>query len=929
MKKAKNILLLTASLAGMLTLTSCNGETYSDKEFTYNTYLSTKPGTWNVHDWETSDESYITSFTEMGFYDVILDENKTNYKFVSEMASDFPIKVTIGAENPDGSQPEHDIGIDEIDAVRDSYYDGGNPTDGMIWDIKLNQNARWQDGTPIKADDYVQSLERQLSPKFVNFRADSYYSSTLVVANAERYFKSNRETIEPLYNYVNHDTFDFINSQHAATAGSNYYINFAKVAPIAAELFADGDSVTLFQLLDQDYASRHTQESKEAVRRIKESGQYYLLHHTDDEFKQRSDNHEDWAKAETPNDVKSEMMNFDIPVIDYDRKEVKVRKTTESSWGDDSQLQRYSRNDLIKDIRTFMSVIMRKNHINSERGLLSGNIKNEAFDSFDKVGIKKVDDYTIRLYLTKTIKLLDLKFALSSNWLVKVDLYDKLVQQVSGNLYTSRYASRSVENYCSYGPYKLTKYEEGKSFLIEKNNEWYGYTDGQHENQFQMTRVKTTIIENHETARGLFEKGELDDLTLDANDMRDYGNSQRLQIAPESYTQKISFNSDRNRLLSRQASGNNINKVILANSDFRKGLSLSLNRNDFASSTTAGSKAFTGLLNDLYLTDVAVGEMYTRTDQAKGIYNDVYGKLGGDPYAEDYQVTALESTAQGYNFQQATYYVEKALETELTAGNIKSGDTIDIEMQVYDTDSVTTQNMTRFISDAFTRVIAAAVAKYNTRTSQNVQIGFHLSVVKNEDYYNSAKSGNYDMIFSIWGGAAINPYGLMQVYCDPEFESTCEFGFKGKQDYAANSFGIDLNGDGTIDEKTEFKTYYGWYQDIVNNVIEDDIEDIDRTIKFDDQTEENKARLVKYKEVHDKRVTILAKLEAAILNRFEAIPLVARGSSSLYSLKVQYGSSSYINLVGYGGVRFMTFNYNDKTWNEYIKSKGYSANLYR
>ena len=80
--------------------------------------------------------------------------------------------------------------------------------------------------------------------------------------------------------------------------------------------------------------------------------------------------------------------------------------------------------------------------------------------------------------------------------------------------------------------------------------------------------------------------------------------------------------------------------------------------------------------------------------------------------------------------------------------------------------------------------------------------------------------------------------------------------------------------------------------------------------------------MTRYNQVHNERVNALAGLEAGILNRFEAIPVVARGSSSLTSFKVENGSSTYINLIGYGGIRHMKFNFNDKTWNEYVKSNG-------
>lgn len=916
-KKLKMMMLLTASLAGVISLTSCGGETYSENEYTYYTYLGSKPGTWNVHDWETNDESYINSFTEMGLYDVILNEKKDGYKFVTEMASEFPYKVKIG----EGTEGKDITTMEEMQQIKETY-GYANVTEGLIWEIKLNPLAKWQDGTPIKAVDYVESMKRQLDPQMINFRADSYYASNLVISNAEKYFKSNRRTIEPLYDYVDLDTFEFKNSADAVSVGNGYHLNLGRYTPFVAECFTNADSTTtLYTVLDQLGETN----APEACRRIIECAQYYALHYIDHS---REENLKDWEKCNTPSDVTGEMLNYDIPVLNLEKQDfaVKVRKTSTSNWGKDDELQDYKRADLIEDLNAFIKAFKKKNHSNAYRMLMFGSIKNAEFSDFNRVGIKALDEYTLRLYLDKSITLLDLKFALSSNWLVKVDLYDELkVTNASGSVST-KYATVSVDNYMSYGPYKLTEYVEGHSFFIAKNENWYGYTDGKHVNQFQMTGIKTTIIEQHSTAVGLFEQGLLDDLALDANDMKTYGSSSRLTTTPESYTQKISFNSNRAKLRARQG-GNNV-KTILANENFRKGLSLSLNRTLFASQTTAGSKPFTGLLNELYLTDVEIGEMYTATAAGKSVYNLVYDKLGGDPYSSTYDPnnpSALALTAQGYNLNQAIYHVEQAIKEEIELGDLQSGNVIDIEFRVYDNESETTIAMYNFLKNAFTDVLKEGLKKYNANNNASVQLSLNLHMEKDEDYYNSAKAGNYDMIFSIWGGAAINPFGLMQVYCDPEFESCCEYGFKGNQD--AVKLSIDVDGNNEIDEATEIKSFFEWYKALVDGEKEPDLEG--NLVNNDRNDPANAEIMNRYNTIHNKRVNTLAGLEAGILNRFEAIPLVARGTSALTSFKVENGTNTYINLVGYGGVRFMTFNYNDKAWHEYIESDKYNKDYYK
>ena len=90
-----------------------------------------------------------------------------------------------------------DVSDAEFDEINENYCNGelGNIEDGTVWDIPLNEKACWEDGTKITADDYIESMELQLNPKYANFRADSYYSGNFVLANAENYYKQGRQTI--------------------------------------------------------------------------------------------------------------------------------------------------------------------------------------------------------------------------------------------------------------------------------------------------------------------------------------------------------------------------------------------------------------------------------------------------------------------------------------------------------------------------------------------------------------------------------------------------------------------------------------------------------------------------------------------------------------------------------------------------------------
>ncbi|MBQ4255522.1 MAG: hypothetical protein II721_06015 [Bacilli bacterium] len=909
----KKMALFALGVAAIIPVASCGGAAVTSssaeakKSYTYRTYLSTSPTKWNTHNWQTSDESYITAFTEMGFYDTVLNSTKDGYDFVTEMAAEYPKAVD-----------PTDLTDDELDTY---FVKTGNAAERMVWDIKLNQAAKWEDGTAITSKDYVDSMERQLNPKFANFRADSYYSSNFVIANAEAYYKSGQWTTEAAYDYVA-QTEDGTPRVGNENFDGFWYINLGAYSPYAASYFSNADDSTNFYTILNNRSSKASDAVELAARRITYGVAYYLWKYVNHE---QATDKSDWDEVKKPSDVSSTMFttlkNKMIDIDDFDNQDVYTCKTDSSEWTSENQVL-YSTDDLKKDLKTFVSGIGRGgasakswawelplfiNILNADAGLTQKDI-----------GIKALDDYTLRLYLAKPISNLDLKFSLCSSWLVNVPLYDKLTTTTATGSKGTTYATNKVENYISYGPYKLTEFIPGSSMKMERNENWYGYSDGKHEGQFQMTAIETKIIKDHNTAFSYFLKGDLDDIDLQRSDMGVYGNSGRRSTTYESYTQKISFNSKWSKLRERQSSG--VNKTVLSNINFRKGLSLFLNRDDFASTATSGSKGFTGLLNDLYLANNATGESYRSTAQGKSVYNMVYGHLGGDTIDEE-KGAALPEKSNGYNRSLAIQYVAKGLAEELnnpTDGHLNPNDTIDLEFRVYDNESDNTKNAYTFLLTNWTSVIdeAKAILVKNGDLPADNKLDFTISMVKDEDYYTSAQNGAYEMIFSTWGGAAINPYGLMQVYMDSTFTSTCEFGFKGTQNNVELSF--DSDGDGV----KETKTFDAWYHFMNDSLTEAAFDD---EIYAHPEAEDYAA----WKKIHDQRLTVLANCEAAIINRYEAIPIVARGTSSLLGFKVENATKTYVSMIGYGGIRLMSFNYSDDEWAQFVKdNKGDLASLY-
>lgn len=162
------VVLVLALCVGVLAACNPTDDPDAPKTYTYNSAASVFPTNWNPHVYQTNTDSVPLDYTTMGFYGFDYNDTKDGYKIVCEMASAFPTDVT--------SQYVGQYGIKEGDTAK-------------AWNIPLNMNAKFDNGDPITAADYVKSLKLLLNPAAANYRADSVYSGNLKLYNAELYLK--------------------------------------------------------------------------------------------------------------------------------------------------------------------------------------------------------------------------------------------------------------------------------------------------------------------------------------------------------------------------------------------------------------------------------------------------------------------------------------------------------------------------------------------------------------------------------------------------------------------------------------------------------------------------------------------------------------------------------------------------------------------
>ena len=71
---------------------------------------------------------------------------------------------------------------------------------------------------------------------------------------------------------------------------------------------------------------------------------------------------------------------------------------------------------------------------------------------------------------------------------------------------------------------------------------------------------------------------------------------------------------------------------------------------------------------------------------------------------------------------------------------------------------------------------------------------------------------------------------------------------------------------------------------------------------------------------NETRADIFGRLEYAFLSFFTTTPMYYRNSASLVSQKGDYAISDYVDLIGFGGLAFYTYNYDDTQWAEVVKN---------
>lgn len=520
------------------------------------------------------------------------------------------------------------------------------------------------------------------------------------------------------------------------------------------------------------------------------------------------------------------------------------------------------------------------------------------------VGCFKSGEYQITLVFGKALAGFNLLYNLTGNWIVKQDLYDSCLSENNG-VWSSTY-NTSVETTSSYGPYKLTEYQADKTMRFEKNENWFGWTDGEHVyvdpedgetyQMWQTDVIDCQVVAEAETRKLMFLKGELMQYGLQTEDFATYRNSDYVYFTPAETIFFLILNGHKTAIANREAA-NDFDKSaydleMLANLNFRKAVAVCYDKELFAATVSPARSGAYGVLGTAYIYDPDTGARYRDTDQAKKALCTFYS-VDVDAFGGD--LDAATASITGYDPETARELFQLAYEEGIEAGyiNDKDGDgvcdqTISIEYSMSSD------------SDFMTRTIDYLNEKMNEVTAGTPfdgKIVFTKSAPYGNDWSNKLKAGLADTCLAGWSGSRLDPYGVTDLYVNPSYAYDAQW-------FDASTVEVTME----IEGKEITMSLRDW-SDALNGatVTAADGEDY----CFGDGIADVETRL-----------NILANIETEILSTYDYLPMLQNAGAALLSKQVFWVVDEYNPILSRGGIQYLKYNYNDAEWAEYVASEG-------
>ena len=738
---------------------------------------------------------------------------------------------------------------------------------GMAWKITIRDDGKWDDGTPIKASDFEYTMKEQLNPLFKNYRADSFYKGANKIDKALEY------------------VFQGSEAWFAADAIHSVYS-------------ADIDDQLVFDLgIYKDELMGNVEAALRTMMGFPASYDHALV-----------------LKYLKANYIPSLDVDTGIAMQGKTLAEIKADDAMKATWDAIIGWWQTEPNEELHFFRVFAKL---------------------PELAWEKVGFKTNDEEnSITVHLAQPLQLLkkddegkfiknaDGSYALdykaaynfSSLPLVHRAKYESCKQApVKGStLWTSNYNS-TLATTASWGPYMLTEFQAGKMYKLEKNPHWFGWNMEKYDGQYQTTHIVCETIADYKTAFMKFLKGEMSGIGIDKSVADQYKNSDRAYFTPDDFVGSLQLQSDYEALKNREEAG--VNKTILAQADFRKALSLGLNRDKYVKATTTSSLAGFGLFNSMHYYDVANGKAYRESDVAKKVLCEVYGV----DYTQYPDLDAAVDSITGFDLVQARALVDSAVDAAIAAGDYKAGDKVVLTYGTSVDNEVTQRNFSE-LDNMFKELMKG------TKLEGLFELEFNASF--GDAWAEDFRGGAYDICAGGWTGAAWDPGYFLLAYLDSNYryatawdttKHQLTFTMKGVATVEVPV--VDEEGNPVVDEEGNPVVDYEYK--VTNNADDSYSATYDLMTWYDILNGDWQSGVLK----EEFRLDLIAAIEKEILLTYYTVPYNYRFGASLISYQVDYITYEYNTFNAYGGIQYMTYNYDDAAWDEWVKNNSVGGEI--
>ena len=508
--------------------------------------------------------------------------------------------------------------------------------------------------------------------------------------------------------------------------------------------------------------------------------------------------------------------------------------------------------------------------------------------AWENVGWFAKSDYELVFVMDAPLDGFYLKYNLPSP-LVNIEMYDACASVVDG-VYTNTYCT-SAETTMSYGPYKLTSYQADKQYVLEKNEYFYDLS----EDTYQATSIVVDCVKEPATRLELFLQGKLDTFGLSKDYMDEYQMSDYCYYATGDSTFAMVFNPDAEALVTAQAAaGENINKTILTIKEFRQAMSYALDRNAFCLATSPMNAPGFGLFSGLIISDPEAGTAYRTTDVAKNVLAEFWGV--SEEYGEGKLYADIDEAVDsitGYNLAKAKELYDLAYDMAIEQSLMDEDDVVEIKIGTPNNTTTFYNNGYEFLVNNYTEAVKGTKLEGKLTFSRDDTLG--------NAFADALKNNQVDMLFGVgWTGSALDPYGLIEayVYTDNQYDDCTDF--------TAITCDIEING-------TVYTASVQDWQKIMNGAACTITAADGSTMEYSCGTADKDP---------ETRLAILGALEGAVLQNYNFLPIMDNASAQLRGQQIEYYTEEYIFGMGFGGMKYYTFNYTDAEWDAYVASNG-------